>query len=165
MEPSSRASRSKWHRHFCLCFLISFGALARAARAQDLPEGKGKDLVEQVCIGCHGLEVIAGQRATSKGWSGIVDNMIQRGATATPEEIHTIVEYLAKHFAKAEIVNVNKASVKEMETALELTSKEAAAIVKYRREHGEFKDWGGLGKVGGIEAKKLEAKRDRIAFQ
>jgi competence ComEA-like helix-hairpin-helix protein len=144
--------------------LISFAALARTARAQDLPDGKGKDLVEQVCVGCHGLEVIAGQHATGKGWSGIVDNMIQRGAAATPEEIQTIVGYLAKHFAKTPTVNVNKASVKEIETALELTSKEAEAIVRYRRGHGEFKDWDGSGKVSGVEARKLEVKRDRIAF-
>jgi competence ComEA-like helix-hairpin-helix protein len=90
--------------------------------------------------------------------------MIQRGATATPEEIPTIVEYLAKNFAKTAIVNVNKATAREIETALELTSNEAEAIVKYRREHGEFKHWDGFVKVSGVEAKKLEAKRDRIAF-
>jgi competence ComEA-like helix-hairpin-helix protein len=160
MEPSSRASRSKWRRQCCLCFLISFLALAQA---QDLPEGKGKDLVEQVCVVCHGLEVITGQHATSKGWSTIVDNMIQRGATATPEEIHTIVEYLAAHFAKTAMVNVNKATAREMETGLGLTGKEAEALVKYRREHGDFKDWDGLVKAD-VDTKKLDAKKDLIVF-
>jgi competence ComEA-like helix-hairpin-helix protein len=137
-------------------------ALLILARAQDLPEGKGKDLVEQACGACHGLEVITSQRATSKGWSSIVDNMIERGATATPDEIRTIVEYLAKNFAK---VNVNKATAKEIETGLELSTKEAEAIVRYRQEHGEFKDWDGLVKVGAVDLKKLEAKRERVAFQ
>lgn len=140
-------------------------ALAALVRAQDLPEGKGKGLVEQACGACHGLEVITSQRATSKGWSSIVDNMIERGATATPEEIPKIVEYLAKNFAKVATVNVNKATAKEIEAGLELTGKEAEAIVKYRQEHGDFKDWEGLIKVAEVDVKKLEGKRGRIAFQ
>ena len=155
MEPSSRVSLSRW------CLLIPFLALGSA---QDLPQGKGKELVEQVCVECHGLEVIAGQHATSKGWTGIVDDMIQRGATATPEEVRTIVEYLAKNFAKAATVNVNKAEAKEIETSLDVTGKEADAIVKYRQDHGDFKDWESLLKVDGVDSKKLEGKRDRITF-
>jgi competence ComEA-like helix-hairpin-helix protein len=140
------------------------GLFAALAGGQELPQGKGKDLVEQVCVGCHGLEVIAGQHATSKGWSGIVDNMIERGATATPEEFRTIVEYLAKNFAKAATVNVNRADAKEIETSLDLTGKEAQAIVKYRQDHGGFKDWESLLKVTGVDAKKLEVKKERVSF-
>lgn len=156
MEPSSRASHFRWHRPPGLCFL-----LLAVSHAQDLPEGNGKKLVEQVCVACHGTEAVTGQRATLKGWNGIIDDMIQRGATATPEEFRTIAEYLAKNFGK---VNVNKATAGEMETALELTGKEAEAIVKYRQEHGEFQDWSGLSKAG-VDPKKLEGKRDRIAFR
>lgn len=137
-------------------------ALVALVRAQSLPEGKGKDLVEQACGACHGLEVVVAQRATSKGWSSIVDDMIQRGATATPDEMRTIVDYLAKNFAK---LNVNKANAKEIETGLELTGKEAEAIVKYRQEHGDFKDWDGLVRVAEVDSKKLEGKRERIVFQ
>ena len=152
MEPSSRALFSK-------CCLVAL-CLVRA-HAQDLPEGKGKGLVEQVCVACHGLEAVTGQRATLKGWNGIIDDMIQRGATAKPEEFRTIAEYLATNFGK---VNVNKATAKEIETALELTGSEAEAIVKYREEHGEFKDWDGLSKAG-VDPKKLQGKKDRVAFR
>ena len=160
MEPSWRALRS--NKNVKLAALLL--PLLALARAQDLPEGKGKDLVERACGDCHGLEVITSQRATSKGWSSIVDNMIQLGATATPDEIQTIVEYLAKSFAKPATVNVNKATAKEIETGLEFTAKEAEAIVKYRQDHGDFKDWDSLVKVAEVDPKKLDAKRDAIAF-
>lgn len=102
-------------------------------------------MVEQVSATCHGLEVIATRHATSKGWSGIVGNMIQRGATARPQEIHTIVDYLAIHFAKPALLNINKAAAKEIETALDLTGREASAIREVPwQDHGDFKDWDGL---------------------
>ena len=82
--------------------LISFLALSLTiVQAQDLPAGKGKDLVENTCGSCHGLDVVVAQHATKDGWASIVDYMVSRGATGTPEEIQTIVEYLAKNFPAA----------------------------------------------------------------
>jgi cytochrome c5 len=66
--------------------------------AQNLPEGEGKRLVEEVCTGCHGLDAVTSQRATKEGWQSIVDYMVARGATAKDEDIKIIVEYLAKNF-------------------------------------------------------------------
>ena len=106
--------------------LIPFLAITvTIAHAQDLPAGKGKDLVENTCGSCHGLDVVVAQHATKDGWSSIVDYMVSRGATGTPEEINTIVEYLAKNFpAEAAKVNVNKASSMDLQTQLELTAKD-----------------------------------------
>jgi len=132
------------------------------AQAQDLPAGKGKELVENTCGSCHGLDVVVAQHATKDGWSSIVDYMVSRGATGTPEEIKTIVEYLAKNFPAK--TNVNKASAMDIQTQLELTAKDAEAIVKYRADHGDFKDWDGLAKVPGIDTAKLTAKKDNIVF-
>jgi competence ComEA-like helix-hairpin-helix protein len=146
--------------------LIPFLALSlTVAQAQDLPAGKGKDLVENTCGSCHGLDVVVAQHATKDGWSSIVDYMVSRGATGTPEEIATIVDYLAKNFpAAATKTNVNKASSMDMQTQLELTAKDADAIVKYRTDHGDFKDWDSLAKVPGVDTAKLTAKKDSIAF-
>ena len=146
--------------------LIPFLAFsATMLQAQDLPAGKGKELVENTCGSCHGLDVVVAQHASKDGWSSIVDYMVSRGATGTPEEIQTIVEYLAKNFPAAGTkVNVNKATSMDLQTQLELTAKDADAIVKYRTDHGDFKDWDGLAKVPGIDAKKLEAKKDSIVF-
>jgi competence ComEA-like helix-hairpin-helix protein len=81
------------------------------------------------------------------------------------EEIATIVDYLAKNFpAAAAKTNVNKATSMDLQTQLELTAKDADAIVKYRTDHGDFKDWDGLTKVPGIDTAKLTAKKDSIAF-
>jgi competence protein ComEA len=143
--------------------LIPFLAASLAvAQAQDLPAGKGKDLVENTCGSCHGLDVVVAQHATKDGWSSIVDYMVSRGATGTPDEIKTIVEYLAKNFPAK--TNVNKASAMDIQTQLELTAKDAEAIVKYRTDHGDFKDWDGLAKVPGIDTAKLTAKKDNIVF-
>jgi competence protein ComEA len=147
-------------------FLIPFVALcATIMQAQDLPAGKGKELVENTCGSCHGLDVVVAQHATRDGWASIVDYMVSRGATGTPEEITTIVDYLAKNFpAAATKTNVNKASSMDMQTQLELTSKDADTIVKYRTDHGDFKDWDGLTKVPGVDTAKLTAKKDSIVF-
>src|SRR5271156_6271306 len=100
----------------CLAFSLAI------AQAQDLPPGKGKDLVENTCGSCHGLDVVVSQHATRDGWASIVDYMVSRGATGTPEEIATIVDYLAKNFpAAAAKTNVNKATAKDLATQLELT--------------------------------------------
>jgi competence ComEA-like helix-hairpin-helix protein len=133
------------------------------AQAQDLPAGKGKELVENTCGSCHGLDVVVAQHATKDGWSSIVDYMVSRGATGTPDEIKTIVEYLAKNFPVAK-TNVNKATSADLQSQLELTAKDADAIVKYRTDHGDFKDWDSLAKVPGVDSAKLTAKKDSIAF-
>jgi competence protein ComEA len=146
--------------------LIPFLAITvTIAHAQDLPAGKGKDLVENTCGSCHGLDVVVAQHATKDGWSSIVDYMVSRGATGTPQELATIVDYLAKNFpAAAAKTNVNKATSMDLQTQLELTAKDADSIVKYRTDHGDFKDFDSLSKVPGVDTAKLTAKKDSIAF-
>lgn len=144
---------------------VSFAASLAVAQAQDLPAGKGKDLVENTCGSCHGLDVVVSQHATKDGWQSIVDYMVSRGATGTPEELATIVNYLAKNFPDVAVkVNVNKASSMDMQTGLGLTAAEGDAIVKYRTDHGDFKDFDSLTKVPGVDAAKLTAKKDSIVF-
>jgi competence protein ComEA len=146
--------------------LIPFVAISlTVAQAQDLPDGKGKDLVENTCGSCHGLDVVVAQHATKDGWSSIVDYMVSRGATGTPDELQTIVAYLAKNFPPLPAAtNVNKATSMDLQTQLELTAKDADAIVKYRMDHGDFKDFDSLTKVPGVDVAKLTAKKDSIVF-
>ena len=140
-------------------FLIS--ALVPLAQAQDLPEGKGKDVLEQVCGACHGTDLVASRRATKQGWSYLVDDMVARGASATNEQIQTINEYLSKNLGQ---VNVNKGPSAELASVLEITSAQADAIVKYRMDHGDFKTLDDLKKVPGLETAKLDSKKDRVVF-
>jgi competence ComEA-like helix-hairpin-helix protein len=140
---------------------LLISSLAPAMQAQDLPEGKGKDVLENVCGACHGVDLISGRRATKEGWGYIVDDMVSRGASATNEQIKTINEYLAKNFGQ---VNTNKAASAEIASVLEITAEQADAIVKYRKDHGDFKTLDDVKKVPGLATADLDKKKDRIVF-
>ena len=143
-------------------------SLPQLCRAQDpdLPEGNGKDLVYSDCTSCHDVGTILSQRATKEEWSRTVKTMISRGATVPDQEFQIIVDYLTKYLGKVNVnrVNVNKATAKEIESTLEIKSSEAEAIVQYRHDHGDFKDWDSVTKVDGIDFKKLENKKDRLTY-
>jgi cytochrome c5 len=74
------------------------GANLPPAKPVKLPDGHGKDLVETRCGLCHDLERVAAIKRRSKAWPVIVANMVERGATATPDEAKTITDYLAANF-------------------------------------------------------------------
>jgi hypothetical protein len=58
----------------------------------------GAALVNRVCTSCHAVEVVTNSKMDRESWKGTVDNMVSRGAIATPQEVNLIVEYLAKNF-------------------------------------------------------------------
>lgn len=145
--------------HFAVPFIVI--ALAPLASAQDLPEGKGKDVVENVCGACHGVDLIAGQRATKEGWGYIVDDMVSRGASATNDQIQQIKEYLAKSLGQ---VNANKGTSAELAQVLEISAAQADAIVKYRADHGNFKTLDDVKKVPELAAVNLDTKKDRLVY-
>jgi len=142
--------------------------LAAAAAAQSgLPDGPGKATVEKVCGGCHGFTVIAQNRADKEHWAGVVDDMVSRGAEGTDDELEQVVQYLAAHYgsdAPRPKVNVNKASAEEMIKTLAISKEDAGAIVEYRAKNGNFKNLEAVKSVPGIDAKKLEEKKDSIEF-
>lgn len=138
------------------------GLFAFACPAQDeLPAGKGKETVEKMCSACHGLEMITGERLSKAGWASMVDQMVGRGAIGTDEEVAEVTAYLAEHFAKQ--VNVNKASVNELQSGLSLTKSEAEAIVTARTAK-PFRDLGDLKRIPGLDAAKVEQLKGNIQF-
>jgi competence protein ComEA len=141
--------------------LASLFALS-AIRAQDLPAGPGKDTVEKVCTACHGLEAIVALQGGKDIWQSIIDDMKGRGADGSNEDFNAIVNYLSKYFGNN--VNVNTAAAKELADNLDLTAAEADAIVKYRADKGNFKEFADLKKVPGLDASKLETIQKRIKF-
>ena len=64
-----------------------------------LPDGDGKDAVEQGCLSCHGGEPISQQRLSRAQWTAEVDKMIRWGAEVTPDQKTPLVDYLAKNFS------------------------------------------------------------------
>jgi competence protein ComEA len=136
-----------------------------AAWAQ-MPDGPGKDVVVRLCGNCHDVEVVKQYHLAKDGWTETISKMIEKGAEGTDEELSTVLNYLVKNFGPniSNPINVNKATAGEMETQLEITAKEAAAIVKYRGEKGSFKEIDDLKKVPDLDFKKIEAKKDRVIF-
>jgi competence ComEA-like helix-hairpin-helix protein len=144
-------------------FLVFFAVSAVAADDVQLPEGKGKDVVESTCTDCHSLERIAEQRLDEEGWNGVIREMLENGAPINPNDMKVIVEYLAKNFGPGKKVNINNAAGGEIAAVLKLTPADATAIVQYRTQHGKFKDLSDLKKVSGL-ADKVEAKKALIEF-
>ena len=152
--------------------LLVVGAARAAGSQASLPEGKGKDLVETVCTQCHGLSNVTNSRFSKADWKMVVGDMISRGAPLTEEETATAVVYLAEHFGRekaaegsqTEKVNVNKATAKELAAGLGLSDKEAEAVVEHRQKNGAFAKWEDLTKVPDLDTKKIEAKKDQLAF-
>jgi competence protein ComEA len=137
--------------------------LLTVAEAQEkLPKGPGRETLLKVCAACHSAENVAGMAKTREEWGALVGEMAADGAQATEQEFNEIVDYLAAHFPKT--INVNNAAAQDLAGALELTAKESEAIVHYREEKGSFKSVEDVKKVPGVDAKKIEAKKDRLSF-
>jgi hypothetical protein len=145
-----------------VCLLIT--SLA-AAQDSGLPEGKGRDAVENTCLECHSIRRIKAQHLDEEGWNSTIRQMIENGASINPDDVKVIVDYLTKNFGPetAKKVNVNKAAAGEIAAALGLTAEEATVIVEYRTRDGNFKDLSALEKVGNLAA-KIEAKKALIEF-
>ncbi len=143
------------------------GVLSVSANAAELPDGKGKDLILRACTGCHKPEEIAAYRFTKDEYHGIAYRMGDRGAPATRPELDIIADYLFENFPKIEDpakINVNKATAEQIATGLALTNDEAEAVVKYRQRHGDFRAWGDLLIIYGVDGKKIAAAKDKISF-
>jgi competence protein ComEA len=147
--------------------LLCAFALAAAVHGADLPDGQGKEILLRACTNCHKAEEFLSYRHTKQEYQAIVYRMGDRGARATTQELDTVSAYLYKNFPKIEEtgkINVNKASAKEIESGLGLTGSEAEAIVKYREGHGDFRVWGDLLVIYGVDGRKIEAVKDRMTF-
>jgi len=137
-------------------------ALLIALTAQSLPEGPGKELVEVICTACHDANRIIAKQDTKAGWQSKVLEMLQECPDVAQDERDKIVNYLAKSFPKH--VNVNTASANEIEAALELSSKDAEAIIQYREKNGKFRTADDVKNVPSIDITKVEQIRTRLDF-
>jgi len=146
------------------CLALASCAFA-AADKPTLPDGPGKETAQRICGSCHGTEIVLGRQLSRDGWGQIVVNMIQRGAQGTDDEFADIVDYLTNTVSvEAAKINVNKATAKQLQAGLDISDKEADAILQYRGEKGEFKSVDDLKKVPGVDAAKIDAKKSKLAF-
>jgi competence protein ComEA len=145
--------------------VILLPLIAAAALAQ-LPDGPGKAETEKLCSQCHELERSISLRQDRTGWQTTMDKMINLGAKGTEKDFATVLDYLSEHFPADAVqrININKCRAIDLESGLSLRRSEAAAIIEYRSKNGPFKSIEDLKKVPGVDAAKIEAKKDRLAF-
>jgi competence protein ComEA len=160
--------RSKYQIFRAVLSLPLFSVLlAPGTMADDLPNGPGKELTVKTCDVCHGTDQIASKNKSEADWRSTVIRMSQHGAKGSQDELEKIVSYLAANFGKKEDpskVNVNTSGARDLETRLGLTAKEADAIVAFRAAHGNFREWGDLLVIYGVNGEKIEAVKDKMSF-
>ncbi len=140
--------------------------LALPVAAQTLPDGPGKAETERLCKQCHEIARAISPRLDRGGWEKSMTKMAAFGMKATDEEYALVVDYLVKNFPAEDVprINVNTATAIQMESGLSLKRSQASAVMAWRKEHGNFKSFEDLLKVPGLDAAKLEEKKDRIAY-
>jgi len=163
MGPETRRVRFREMRNcFAAGLVLSAIVLMGSQEKSSVPEdAKGQATLEKICAGCHGLDEVTAARRTKLGWQQNVEDMVSRGAEASEQDVAALVAYLTKFYG---MLNVNTASQQQLQESLELTDKEAQAIVLYRDRNGKIKDFEQLVSVPGVSAEKLKAKRSLIAF-
>jgi competence protein ComEA len=144
--------------------LLAVGTLS--ALAVDLPDGAGKAETEKLCAQCHDLAKSVSIRQDENGWSVTLAKMIAMGMKGTSEEMQAVFDYLVKNFPPEALppIHINTDRAIELESRFSLKRSEAGAILKYRKDHGDFKSIDDLKKVPGIDFSKIEAKQDSIVF-
>ena len=125
------------------------------------PNGPGKTALLKVCNDCHGPESAVGQLKTRQEWSKTLDEMAAHGAQGTDEEWDEILAYLDKYFS---LILVNKDDAKQLANRMDVAEATAAAVVRYRDEHGRFATIEDLKKVPGLDPAKVEALKDRLVL-
>jgi competence protein ComEA len=131
---------------------------------EGLPDGPGKDVTVKACGTCHEARRAASARLTRDGWAAVSEDMRLRGAKVSEQEFPVVLDYLATHFAGEALqpLNLNTATQIDLEAAGGLLRREAAAVIRYREQHGRFKTVDDLKKVPGLDFKKIENRRDAV---
>jgi DNA uptake protein ComE-like DNA-binding protein len=95
-------------------------------------------------------------------WHGTVQEMIDRGAKGTPEELDLVMQFLYQNMTT---VDVNHADEETLAATLHASPTTVAAIVA-RRKTQPFKDLKDLEtSVPGLDRATLEAKKRMVFFQ
>jgi competence ComEA-like helix-hairpin-helix protein len=148
-------------------FVILFAVpvvFAWAATEPALPDGPGKETFVSVCSLCHMPTAPMGKQWTRQQWESKVTEMLQEEPDVTREERAAIVEYLTANFKPGGKIYINMAKAADLETALDISEKDAATLFRYRAENGEFKTLEDLKKFSFLNAARMESLKDRIVF-
>jgi competence protein ComEA len=134
------------------------------ARAQQLPDGPGKDATIRTCGVCHAPERSASVRLTREGWEDVIARMVALGAKGSDEDLKAVLDYLSSNFEGRAMapLNLNRATSQELEAIVGLFRRESAAWIAYRTKVGPCGTLEDLKKVPGVDFRKVEKRRDRL---
>jgi quinohemoprotein ethanol dehydrogenase len=62
-----------------------------------LPDEPGRDLIQQLCSGCHQPTVVARFRQPEQGWRETMEDMVNRGMAGTAEQHEIVIRYLTTY--------------------------------------------------------------------
>jgi competence protein ComEA len=134
---------------------------------KDFPDGPAREYVNKICLQCHEPSQLLSQKRSESDWKATVARMALKGVPAPAEQYDAIAAYMAKNFPKKEDttkINMNKAKAEEIVAVIGLTPDEANALVTYREKHGDYREWGEMLVVYGVDGRKLEAAKDKMSF-
>lgn len=137
---------------------LAIFAAAPLASAEDATD---RETFGRVCGACHAATMVSDLK-TEPEWVETVDQMIEVGAKGTREDFERVLRYLARNFTR---VNVNTASAAQIAPVLDVIDAVAQAVVDYRSRHGKYERLDDLKKIPGLNAARLEERKDRIAFR
>ena len=64
-----------------------------------MPEGRGKDIVLNVCTMCHDLKRIRQGQRSPEEWEETLNSMLNEGAPLSDADYPVVLAYLSKNFA------------------------------------------------------------------
>ncbi len=145
--------------------LVAGSPGAMLAAQNVLPDAPGRDITVKLCAGCHAAETVASVRHTPEGWRDVIAKMVAAGAEGTEQELETVFQYLSTQFPveAQKALNLNTATAVELESVAGLLRKEAAALIAYREKNGPCKKLEDLKKIAGLDYKKIDARKERLA--
>jgi competence protein ComEA len=144
-------------------FVSGVGLLAvRMAMYADQAQSEAADqrIFAAVCGTCHTVGMVSDIRGEDE-WAETIERMVSIGAKGSEEQLEAAMRFLLRTLTK---VNVNTATAAQLPLVLDISEATARAVVKYRGEHGSFKTLDDLKKAPGIDAAKLEARKQRVVF-
>jgi len=147
-----------------LILLTAIAAVPMWAQ-DDIPDAPGKATTVRICTSCHGAEMWSSSHKSADDWDRTITTMTEKGLSISDADYGVVLDYLSKNLGTAPAkLNVNKATSDQLAKTLGIDPKQADAIVAYRTKNGDFKDLDSLKKVEGLDASKVDAKKDALAF-
>jgi competence protein ComEA len=132
----------------------------------EFPPGEGREAVMRLCVKCHSPNIILASGQTRVGWENTITKMARLGAVGSDDDFSDIADYLTAHFPPSSVqkIFVNMASDKQFASILGISVDDGKAIVDYRDKIKGFKSIDDMKKVPGVDAKKIDAKKDNLVF-